>query len=93
MPNTLTTQSPGQPPQTRPIPPSWAEVAPLLARWQMALIPYADRSWDVLAGYPRGWTGPMPSIYGVPFAGLPQAILEVSQRCEAAAAGAGEGEA
>lgn len=79
------------PPTGTHAPPSWVTVAPLLARWQMALIPHDDRSWDVLAGYPRGWTGPIRSVYGVAFAVLPAAIADVAARCEAAA-GAGEGE-
>lgn len=62
---------------------TWASVAPLLARWQMALLPFPDRSWDVHAGYPVRWTGPRLSLYGIAWADLPQAIADVAARCEA----------
>ena len=83
MPNTLTTQSPGQPPHTRPVPPSWPEVASLLERWQMALVPHPEGLWDVLAGE-SGHGLPMHEAHRVPFAQLPQAIAALAARCAGA---------
>jgi hypothetical protein len=68
----------------------WSDVAPLLQRWQMALLPQPDGTWDVQPGYPsvgphrdggRSWWWRL--AVNVPFAELPQAIQEVSRRCEA----------
>lgn len=76
-------------------PPSWASVAPLIARWQMALVPLAPGTWHVLPNYPHALA--LPRHLGetaVPFEGLPQAIADVAARCEATAAlAAGEEEA
>jgi hypothetical protein len=87
---TLTTQQPGQQPVVRPVPPSWATVAPLLQRWQIALVPHRDGTldqvqgglWDVLATCP-GAVLPAQEAYRVPFARLPQAIADVAARCAA----------
>jgi hypothetical protein len=79
---TLTTQAPGQPPHTRPVPPSWASVAPLLERWQMALVPHLDRVWEVIAF--AGGSGPRASAHRVPWPEVPQAIVDLAARCEAA---------
>ena len=62
---------------------TWASVAPLLERWQMALIPHDDLTWDVFSGYTPHHRLPIHDARRVPFSGLPQAIWEVSQRCEA----------
>ena len=78
-------------PTSTPVPPSWATVAPLLARWQMLLLPTQDRSWDVCSGWPRLCGLPRHAARGVPFAALPQAIQDVAARCEADAAGEGGG--
>lgn len=66
---TLTTQQPNQPPHTRPVPPSWASVAGLLERWQMALVPHRDGCWDVLAGFVSHYL-PHHAARRVPFAPL-----------------------
>ena len=63
-------------------PATWDDVAPLLARWQMALVPHRDGSWDVLATFP-GATPPVHEAYRVPFDRLPEAIVSVAARCEA----------
>ena len=84
---TLTTQIPGQSPHTSPISPSWASVAPLLERWQIALMPQRDRSWDLVSGFPRACGLPVHGATAVLWAALPQAIADVAARCEAAAAG------
>jgi hypothetical protein len=58
---------------------TWDEVLPLLERWQIALVPHPDRSWDVLAfGVPFV---PPQDVRGVAFAGLPQAIKDLAARC------------
>lgn len=62
---------------------SWATVAPLLARWQIALVPQRDRTWDLVSGYPRACGLPVHGALGVLFADVPQAILDVAARCEA----------
>lgn len=79
---TLTTTTPDGVSTTRPVPPSWASVAPLLARWSMALVPYGDGTWDVHAGYPSVGL-PQATARVVPFAALPQAIADVAARCVA----------
>jgi hypothetical protein len=66
---------------------TWNDVAPLLARWAMALVPHRDGSWDVLA-FLAG-CGPQGDARYVECARLPAAIAEVAARCAAAA---GEGE-
>jgi hypothetical protein len=81
---TLTTTTPASGTTTRPVPPSWATVAPLLARWQIALAPHRDGSWDVLATFP-GANLPVHEAWRVPFARLPEAIAAVAAQCEAAA--------
>jgi hypothetical protein len=86
MPDTITTTPTSSEPW-RPVPPSWATVAPLLQRWQMALIPYPDGSWDLLAGYPRGWDGPRLQVHGVAFADVPQMVAYLAEQCSAAAKG------
>ena len=86
---TLTTTTPAGASTTRPVPPSWASVAPLLARWQMALIPARDGLWDVLAGFVTSWM-PHHDARRVPFAQLPAAIAALAARCEAESAGEGE---
>ena len=61
----------------------WATVAPLLQRWQMALVPAPDGSWDVLAGSSRmGGVLPPHDARHVSCAALPQAIWDLSRRCE-----------
>ena len=89
---TLTTTTPDGTTTVRPVPPSWASVAPLLQRWQMALVPYTDRSWDVYSGY-NDHSLPRHDARGVPFAALPQAIAiaDVAARCAAEAALGEEG--
>ena len=88
MPNTLTTQTPGQPPETRPVPPSWATVAPLLERWQMALIPQHDGTWHLIANYPLALSLEVHlGATSVPFDHLPQIIADVAARCAAAGEG------
>jgi hypothetical protein len=62
--------------------PAWNDVAPMLERWQIALVPHADRSWDVLA-FLAG-VGPQVDARHIDFAALPQAIAAVAARCEAA---------
>ena len=62
---------------------TWQDVAPLLARWFICLLPSTDGSWDVLAGFPPVGL-PRLDARRVPFAGLPQAIAEVAARCAAA---------
>lgn len=84
---TLTTTTPAGVSTTRPVPPSWASVAPLLERWQMALVPYRDRLWDVIAC--AAGSKSQGIARRVPFAALPQAIADVAAQCEARA---GEGE-
>ena len=61
---------------------TWASVAPLLARWQMALVPHRDGTWDVLAGFDR--LSGVQEARAVPWADVPQAITDVAARCEAA---------
>jgi hypothetical protein len=78
----LTTQQPGQPPVVRPVPPSWATVAPLLERWQIALAPHRDGTWDVVAFHTG--IGPPHDARQVPFARLPQTIADLAAQCEAA---------
>lgn len=68
---------------------TWQDVAPLLQRWQMALAPAPDRSWDVLAGWPRGGGLPRLDTRAVPWAQLPAAIAALAARCEAQAQGEG----
>lgn len=62
---------------------TWTDVAPLLARWQIALVPHFDRTWDVLAGY-SDYTLPLQGDYRVPFRDVPAAIAQVAARCAAA---------
>lgn len=70
---------------------TWQDVAPLLQRWQMALVPSPDGSWDVLAGYSRmGGVLPPHDARNVSFADLPQAIADVAAQCEASEKGEGE---
>jgi hypothetical protein len=57
-------------------------VAPLLARWHIALVPHRDGTWDVLAGFVESWR-PHQEARGVPFRRLPQAIADVAARCAA----------
>ena len=83
MPDTLTTQSPNEPPETRPVPPSWATVAPLLARWQMALLPGRDLGWTVLTGYPESLGLPRHDRHNIPFALLPAVIAVLAAQCAA----------
>lgn len=78
---TLTTTTPDGVSTTRPVAPSWASVAPLLARWQMALVPHRDGQWDVLAGFVESWR-PHHDARCIPFAALPQAIADVAAQCE-----------
>lgn len=61
---------------------SWATVAPLVQRWQMALVPRSDGTWDVLACFPDAGP-PVHEVERVPFAGLPQAIQDLAARCAA----------
>jgi hypothetical protein len=75
----LPTQTPDQPPQTRPVPPSWASVAPLLARWQIALVPHPDGTWDV-----RAFGVPLVPPYGchhVRWGDVPQVVTAVAAWC------------
>lgn len=65
--------------------PAWDAVAPLLARWRMALIPHQDGTWDVLTGYDSRLLTGVFDVHLVPFAGLPQAIAALAARCAAAA--------
>ena len=78
---TLSTQQPGQPPHTRPVPPSWATVAPLLERWQIALLPAAPGLWTVTSGWPSATGLPRYAERRVPFHALPAAIAAVAARC------------
>jgi hypothetical protein len=88
--STLTTTTPDGRDTTRPVPPSWASVAPLLQRWQIALVPYLDGTWDVRVFGSQHRAAEV--VAAVRFADLPQAIWEVSQRCEAQAAEPAAGE-
>ena len=85
--------------------PRWDQVAPLLQRWQIALVPHRDGAWDVLAGFDRPGSRPWIGVQGRPgqalsgvqearyvaFAQLPQAIADVAARCEAEEKGEGGG--
>jgi hypothetical protein len=65
-------------------------VAPLIERWQIALVPHRYGTldqvqgglWDVMALCP-GAVLPAHEAYCVPFARLPQAIADVAARCAA----------
>lgn len=70
--------------------PTWATVAPLLARWRMALVPQHDGTWDVLTGYDSRLLRRVFDARQVPWNQVPQTIMDLAARCEAAA---GEGEA
>jgi hypothetical protein len=63
---------------------TWNDVAPLLERYQIALVPHPDRSWDVLAFLPD--LGPHVDARRVDFAALPAVIAAVAARCAADAA-------
>lgn len=60
---------------------TWCDVAPLLARWQIALVPETDGTWDA-----RAFGVPLVPPYGchhVRFADLPQVIAAVAAWCAA----------
>lgn len=64
---------------------TWNDVAPLLARYQIALVPHPDGRWDVTA-----FGVPLVPPYGchhVRFADVPQVIAAVAAWCEADAKG------
>lgn len=82
MPNTITTTTPDGTTTQRPISPSWASVAPLLARWQIALLPQPGGAWNLVSGSPRACGLPVHGATGVAFAAVPQKIREVAARCE-----------
>lgn len=63
---------------------TWNDVAPLLHRWRIALIPWEDGRWDVLTGYDSGMTVPVYDARGVSWAQVPQTIWDLAERCEAA---------
>ena len=61
---------------------TWATVAPLLARWQMAVLPHLDGSWDVVGWYRLAGRRP-PQRLAVAWPDVPQAIADVAARCQA----------
>jgi len=78
---------------------TWTTVAPLLARYAIALLPQADGSWDVHPGYQVTPHTPVwhrgawwREAVNVPFAELAAAIVDVAARCEAALLGQQEEE-
>jgi hypothetical protein len=83
--NTLTTQIPGQPPETRPVPPSWATVAPLLARWQIALVPHPEGTWDVFPNQTGLLRLRLHPPAPLPWREVPQAIADLAAQYAAAA--------
>jgi transcriptional regulator with XRE-family HTH domain len=66
---------------------TWASVAPLIARWQIALVPHRDGTWDVLAGFDR--LSGVHDAHHVAWPDVPQTIADLAARCEAAAGEAG----